>query len=661
MTTEKTSSLENDHVTSGSSNELDAYGVWVKSEPQILSSVDDETGEFSVPAMLDTEELPDLDLEMGTGSHDDFSLKDHVLGDSLSDIATDGNPQVEADDHDEGVSSFDALVEPEDTAEPEDSFASLGVSNLSDDQEEPFDLDELLINESRDDIFSIDAVPDNELPLDKISVDEAPINEAADDASLVDESSDHAVPLDAVSIDEAPEEVPVEAVSGESPAEVVSAPEEPDAVAMDHEAIDEPELESKQVDREPAPPQLPSPDVLSQLVMRVVEELSLIRTELSGIKEEFKSLRREVPAPAVDAQGKAENHGFFDEEEDEKIALTGDELDNIINTTDFIEETGEEPTMDADAEGVDENSDAIALTGDELDNILNTSDIIEENAVEGVSVFESVDDDAVPDLDLSRLEQDGSTAETAGEVSFVPADGEFINFDDSEELQQLRAEGVKPYTEAPDDIATNYLKADPFAKQHFDETSIDLSDAVIDEPDLSDIEEAPLEEPAIEDIAIDDINIDAIGSGDEIDAEEEEETDFPMLTGIETEASPAPDATEASAKNTKVLSDDVMNEVLAQAGLTNLFGFTFTSEDGDTGEKAGDAVDTNKIDVLDAKVDDTPVAPPLVPPHVKQDLKTVLSYMDKLLESLPEEKITEFAGSEYFDTYKALFTELGLV
>jgi hypothetical protein len=34
--------------------------------------------------------------------------------------------------------------------------------------------------------------------------------------------------------------------------------------------------------------------------------------------------------------------------------------------------------------------------------------------------------------------------------------------------------------------------------------------------------------------------------------------------------------------------------------------------------------------------------------------------MDQLLESLPEEKIEEFANSEYFETYKKLFDELGL-
>ncbi len=50
-----------------------------------------------------------------------------------------------------------------------------------------------------------------------------------------------------------------------------------------------------------------------------------------------------------------------------------------------------------------------------------------------------------------------------------------------------------------------------------------------------------------------------------------------------------------------------------------------------------------------------------LPDNLRQEVKTVLSYMDQLLESLPEDKIEEFAKSEYFDTYKKLFEELGLV
>ena len=49
-----------------------------------------------------------------------------------------------------------------------------------------------------------------------------------------------------------------------------------------------------------------------------------------------------------------------------------------------------------------------------------------------------------------------------------------------------------------------------------------------------------------------------------------------------------------------------------------------------------------------------------IPDDLKQDIKSVLSYMDQLLDSLPEDKIAEFARSEHFELYKKLFTELGL-
>ena len=45
---------------------------------------------------------------------------------------------------------------------------------------------------------------------------------------------------------------------------------------------------------------------------------------------------------------------------------------------------------------------------------------------------------------------------------------------------------------------------------------------------------------------------------------------------------------------------------------------------------------------------------------LKQDIKSVLLYMDQLLENLPEDKIVEFAKSDEFVTYKKLFSELGL-
>ncbi|MFZ2635509.1 MAG: hypothetical protein WAX33_04120 [Rectinemataceae bacterium] len=43
------------------------------------------------------------------------------------------------------------------------------------------------------------------------------------------------------------------------------------------------------------------------------------------------------------------------------------------------------------------------------------------------------------------------------------------------------------------------------------------------------------------------------------------------------------------------------------------------------------------------------------------ELRSLLAYLDRLLEALPEEKIDEFARSEYFELYRKVFDRLGLV
>jgi hypothetical protein len=73
-------------------------------------------------------------------------------------------------------------------------------------------------------------------------------------------------------------------------------------------------------------------------------------------------------------------------------------------------------------------------------------------------------------------------------------------------------------------------------------------------------------------------------------------------------------------------------------------------------ESAASAAAEVVVDPTEEKAIDTAG----IPTTIKAELKTVLSYMDQLLESLPEEKIEEFAQSEYFETYKKLFEDLGI-
>ena len=79
-----------------------------------------------------------------------------------------------------------------------------------------------------------------------------------------------------------------------------------------------------------------------------------------------------------------------------------------------------------------------------------------------------------------------------------------------------------------------------------------------------------------------------------------------------------------------------------------------SADNSDTPSASSDTA----VPETEARVAQEPQEP--LPSHLKNEIKSVLAYMDQLLESLPEEKIEEFAKSEYFDTYKRLFEELGI-
>jgi hypothetical protein len=80
------------------------------------------------------------------------------------------------------------------------------------------------------------------------------------------------------------------------------------------------------------------------------------------------------------------------------------------------------------------------------------------------------------------------------------------------------------------------------------------------------------------------------------------------------------------------------------------------------GEKLADQIlDAEEVPEQPAPNSRTP-APngAAIPDNLKDEIRSVLKYMDRLLEALPDEKIKEFAESDYFVMYKKLFEDLGL-
>jgi hypothetical protein len=653
-----------------------------------------------------------------------------------------------------------------------------------------------------------------------------------------------------------------------------------------------------------AAPERGSEEASTRLLMKIADELSAIRAELSTLKKEFAGVHIEG---AAGVSAETRHGGFFDgeDEDDEKIAFTGEEMENFLSSADFSEGEASEEASEFDArreadeaalKELSAQNESAAETEEEIkidfDNLGISLD--DETEAETQDEFPPLESGADDDFETSSF--DISSEETQEELASLEALEPLEPIEEDEELRDIRLEGAVPFTPAPDD--SGYLEGDPFAldvsgleetadetpleettfdetaleetaldetildetaleetpfeesglnesavpeetvsqdaseittdlsfddvnfdlstddfsveenlspleeetvgeqtldtgneinieqtfespapleeaagdEQTFDTGSLDLSEAVIDEPDLSaGLVEAPLEEPVLGDISFgDDISLDMddFGAGIDLDIQDSpagglteslalDDTDT-IDTGIEQPSAEEDsglaegladdlvidDSIELDTEDSgpaEGLADDLVIDESVELdtedsgpteGLTDDLTSDLALDDfgagidldvkeeepaladtpadepdsGSAGGLADDGLDDGLTGIIpegfevnaeeapasmdddleafadDLAIDDAglPAALPGaislpetaeadaggdidIPANFKSELKSVLSYMDRLLESLPENKIEEFAKSEYFDSYKKIFKELGLV
>ncbi|MDR3248519.1 MAG: hypothetical protein LBT39_07015 [Treponema sp.] len=738
MANEKKPSIYHDRGTIGSAKELDEYGVWVKSEPQDLVSegVGPEDQNFALDSL---DELPDFSTGgLDTGSEDldlslpgdDFNLDDFDTSSLTGIDESTGDDLSTEGDTPEDESSTDDFSIPEDDSLSLDSLDDLSFS-ISDDAPDTTDTTE--------------ETPDLDFSISETSEDSGDLDLSLPEDDALDLSLDN----EDLSL---PEETPVEVTEG--PTEdgeftEISIEDLLGGVADEAPGEDKPEKSS-------------NADISTQLLMKIADELSSIRAELSTLKDEFSSIRTTAEtSPEAEASSASEisladetiladegesdestsPRGFFDDAEDDKIALTGDELNNILNTADFTEEAGadaaeedlspEEPgisnELDLTAESLEgpiEESIEEPLEEEPIEETLEehieepleeptgeTLDLSEvDNLNEEVSLdigevdtlsLDSLDDFALeepsPEDEVLLAAEEPATEPTpepeepaleisedpivdiGDELSLVDLSDESItaDFTGSEITLEETPEISEDAALSLDDLDTPVLsEEESITLDSFDEEALDLTGAVIDEPDLGvEIQENPPLEPAPGDIAVLDEGL--LEVTEEAPPEEtlaeilpspvdevEDETEIAKAEGSAAEipavrgnASHGEDLNQIIPEGFIVEDlDEEMPEGFGGAGLDTL--------------EEGISLDEIPEDIL-PEDEEAPVAvtareaveePEVsgLPGNFRQELKHVLSYMDQLLESLPEEKIEEFARSEYFDTYKKLFKELGL-
>lgn len=518
----------------------------------------------------------------------------------------------------------------------------------------------------------------------------------------------------------------------------------------------------------------------NELLTQIVDDLKEVKNEISNLKSEFEEFKRngagseseEVIEPVVEPIPNDGDKGFFgDEDDDDTIALSGDELTNILSSAEMTSENSdgeqelEAPSSSADArESVQTEEDILgsAESMPEVPNDYNQenadSDVdfgnesLEEPNLDEVEIGASAEEESdaseesdaeeeieVPKVDDILVESSNSDFIENAITGDVPApaeesEGEFTESQDFEEPlvgeEELKAEAEEQserlaaeLSEADDDNSEDEDSSDTtpemdqiLATIHQENMEKDkIHPEVYSESEES--EESPLEEPvapqvnepekeldieALKTEALEEFDEPEVVENDDIENESSVEVEYVPATGGDPFANEEkPELTEDNIEFLKEDEDEKIEPGISEEPVTKVFNGwenpdntdeaiseeeavaeSAGAEEAETAETVAEepALEASEPEVADevpgasglsaaalassgndtSSSEETDAPAEAIPEELKEEIKTVLSYMDQLLENLPEEKIEEFARSEQFSTYKKLFKELGL-
>ena len=646
-------------------------GFEAPSEGSTDSESASESDEVSLDDFLDG----DFSDDAGASSSDEISIDDFLDDDSVSsakqkedDITNDEPLDIDVDftESEEDAVPTTEITE-ENESENEESFA---------DDDDMFDSIEKIETASEPEAET--PVTESNIELEDVSLDDFNLEES-DDATAAAlgasinssvSSGEETVSLDSFGIDSSSEEMPAGTGSSRKQQTVdyeLAITEEDNVQAAP--VIDEIKSDSVTQNKE----ETTETTVNNELLEKIVSDLSGLKDEINSLKNDLAELKEkntldniysgqndgEQPAESeielpVQSEPAEEPGGFFNsDEEDDTIALSGDELSNIVSNADFTEETAEPDTQydESTEETVTEEQPEQELPEDFSADFSNDTP------------FGGIEDTVIPDEEPDT----GLSMDINEEILEEP------NLDDIETNADIPEEIEIPKV---DDIAETQDEEPTLDDILVESSSTDFMDSVTDSTNMQpDIEITEPVEPELaeEEAAITKEEADDITS--EYSADTTENTE-PVLD--EDAALELPEESSSDAENTDEEStDDIFNETAiedaqhTQDAMMNDIMNEAPSVDNALSEENVDYLSKDNTVLSDdeAAVAESEPEPSAeteqtdtsdLPSDIKEDVKSVLLYMDQLLENLPEDKIMEFAKSEQFTTYKKLFNELGL-
>ena len=452
---------------------------------------------------------------------------------------------------------------------------------------------------------------------------------------------------------------------------------------------------------EPAAAPENTTSVDNSLLQQIVSELSSLKDEMNKLKTnlaEIKTQDNSVSPSAAVAAGAAgiaagaaiaaavtddadeipeakDEGGFFSgDDEDETIALSFDELDNIMNTAEFSDtvEAGtteeevaaeesvvetEEPAIEPEAE-----EPVIEETAVEIEETPSFEETVEETVEDTVidesiisSEVESTDEIDSVDTEIENAISD-ETDTSLDDINFDDNQTDNFDFSSEEKLEEPKIDEFIP--DGNDELFENEELPDEISIPKEDDllvesTSSDFMDSV---KETTDEEEPSTEFVAEETDEVDSIDLpselpDTIADATEDTADAEiQDDDIPTVDKVLGDEPVIEETVEESADET--IEETSVEEPVVEEPSTS--GASFAEVDN-----LDNTLSESNLAYLD-KTEGDNASDSIANTDLKQDIKSVLLYMDQLLENLPEDKIVEFAKSDEFVTYKKLFSELGL-
>lgn len=403
----------------------------------------------------------------------------------------------------------------------------------------------------------------------------------------------------------------------------------------------------------------------NSLLQQIVADLSGLKEEINRLKtniEEIKTIENQDiqdPSKTIDEtniviEDSNSDGGFFGTDDgDDTIALSFDELDNIMNTADFsstetenVQNSSIEDDSTSEQETVNQNTEEIQNEDDIFNNDVNNET---EKDISFDFENEKLEEPVIDEIVLDDNDNNESFEDDLPSEISIPTEDEMIVGNDTSDFMDSITESNDFSNDNLNEVENNDI---PTEISEDDVLSIDDDLTIPDFDNLSNDDNSTIEQSSVlsenEDSSDDftentqddsETNFANVDEMSTIDNDVSEDIDI-----IENEDTPIE---ETSITDDEIATESYINDSFSE--VDNLDNDLSSSNiDYLTAKDSSENNSSLSNDEQNISVD------------LKQDIKSVLLYMDQLLENLPDEKIIEFAKSDEFTTYKKLFSELGL-